>query len=80
MYQRISRTGTPVALQAADPDGPTVLTFSRVGGALPNNLTLNANGTFASTGGHHKGTYTSTIRVIDETGLFAQTTLVIVVQ
>jgi hypothetical protein len=31
-------------------------------------------------GRYHKGTYTSTIRVTDSTGLFAQTTLVIVVQ
>lgn len=79
-YQSISRTGTPVALQAVDPDGPTSLTFSRVGGALPANLTLRTNGTFASTGGHHKGTFTSTIRVTDPTGLFAQTTLVLVVR
>jgi len=79
-YQRIGKNGTPVALQAVDPDGPASLTFSRVGGALPNNLTLNANGTFASSAGHHKGTYTSTIQVTDPTGLSAQTTLVIVVQ
>ena len=79
-YQRISRTGIPVALQAIDPDGVPGLTFAKISGSLPDNITLRTNGTFASTGGHHKGTYTSTIRVTDADGFTATTTLVIVVQ
>jgi hypothetical protein len=77
--QRIARSGVPVALVATDPEGGT-LTFSRVSGALPDHVTLNASGTFTSSGQHKKGTYRSVIRVSDPGGLAATTDLTIVVE
>jgi hypothetical protein len=77
--QTIARTGVPTRLYAVDPEGGA-LTYARIAGSLPDHVTLEANGTFTSTGGHHKGTYTSTIQVTDAASLSATTTLRIVVQ
>lgn len=78
-FQRIGRSGVPVALRAVDPDGDP-LSFARVAGALPDNLVLGAGGAFTSTGNHKKGTYRSTIRVSDPSGAAASTLLTIVVE
>jgi large repetitive protein len=77
--QRISRSGVPVPLRAVDPDGDPV-SFARVSGALPDNLTLGASGSFTSTGNHKKGTYQSTIRATDLSGAEATSLLTIIVE
>jgi hypothetical protein len=77
--QRIARSGVPVPLRAIDADGGT-LTFARVSGALPDHITLNANGSFTSSGSHKKGTYRSVVRVSDPGGLAATTDLTIIVE
>lgn len=76
--QFISTSAGLAALQATSAAGET-LTFSVVGGSLPNGISLNGNGTFSGTA-TATGSFSATVQAVDTHGGQATTTLAVTVQ